>query len=234
MLQMGSFKNKIDLGEGIQTHAKMLIAFSLVLKIGEAKYPSFSWYNQFKNPSADATVKCHLTALLRHFTAHRMGYTLDPDSKLPHLFHMCCRACMLVSAYYLEHNFENKLTKQMTKTRDRLTQCPIGRDVTGEIILSLSKTKDSIISSSAAELESLISDLLLEAVSMRYVIPPVNDPFTEVTLPDLILAACSRYTKAILRESSLRKEYREFVKENKEFYPDNPGIHQDLKCIFEW
>ena len=95
-------------------------------------------------------------------------------------------------------------------------------------------SKDSIISSSAAELESLISDLLVEAVSMKYVIPPANDPFTEVTLPDLILAACSRYTKAILRESSLRKEYREFVKENKDFYPDNPGIHQDLKCIFEW
>lgn len=234
MLQMGAFKNKIDLGEVIQTHTRALIAFSLILKIGELKYPSFSWYNQFQNPSADSTVKCHLTALLRHFTAHRMGYTLDPESRMPHLFHMCCRACMLVSSYYLGQHSAQKLTPQMSKCKERLTVCPTGRDLTGEIILSLSKTKDRITSSTAADLETLISDLLVEAVSLEYNIPQAKDPLTEVTLPDLILAACSKYIDAILIESTLRKEFLAFVRENKNFYPDNIEIHQDLKCIFEW
>lgn len=94
--RVGCFTNKIKLADKIKEWKRPLAIVALIHHIGACKYPYYSWYN---HPStSDATPEDNFNAILRHFTAHRIGKTIDSDSKLPHIFHAVCRAGMLKPA----------------------------------------------------------------------------------------------------------------------------------------
>jgi len=60
-----------------------------ILEYGAAKYAPGSWRHV---PDAEAR---YTDALLRHQTAILMGEDLDPESGLPHAYHVACNALFL-------------------------------------------------------------------------------------------------------------------------------------------
>ena len=68
---------------------------------GTYKYPAYGWFN---NPyDVGGSTLDDLNAMLRHYGAHSQGKLIDPEG-LPHLFHLACRAGMLVTTFTQEHN----------------------------------------------------------------------------------------------------------------------------------
>ena len=80
-LDVGSIKGKKPLVDIINKYKIPLVAISLIHYIGTKKYELFSWYN---NPSkSDSTIANNISALIRHFSAHRSGCLFDDESHLP-------------------------------------------------------------------------------------------------------------------------------------------------------
>ena len=74
-LDVGSIKGKKPLVDIINKYKIPLVAISLIHYIGTKKYELFSWYN---NPSkSDSTIANNISALIRHFSAHRSGCLFD-------------------------------------------------------------------------------------------------------------------------------------------------------------
>lgn len=135
MTYTGAFKNKIKLANIIKEYQFPLACIALIHRMGEIKYPSYSWFN---DPEAsDSTVENNINAMLRHFSAHRMGFAIDPESNMPHLCHLACRAGMLITTFYRGLNGVAH-TDLMSKPSEYPNN-PIGAYITGEEILSLSK-----------------------------------------------------------------------------------------------
>lgn len=63
-------------------------ALGAVLTHGAQKYGDYTW----TRVSSDR----YTGALLRHMMAHMAGEVLDPDSGMPHLWHVLCNATFLV------------------------------------------------------------------------------------------------------------------------------------------
>lgn len=96
-LVCGFIKNKPNITETVLMYRTGLKVAALIHAIAEQKYTAYSWYNDPDN--CDSTIRDNINAIYRHFTAYSMGFGLDEDG-LPHVFHMCCRAGMLVSTAY--------------------------------------------------------------------------------------------------------------------------------------
>jgi hypothetical protein len=80
------------------TSYEMMEALGRVRAFGAKKYSRDNWKKGFK-------ISRSLAAVLRHIFLHLSGETLDPESKLPHLWHA---ACGLEHAIYdLKHRPEN-------------------------------------------------------------------------------------------------------------------------------
>ena len=141
MNNVGAFKNKVPLIEIIRKYKTPLYCIALVHQLGEIKYPSYSWFN---NPTkSDSTVENNINAILRHFSAHRMGQTVDPESKLPHVFHMACRAGMMITTLYREMSSNFRALNEMKKP-EYVTDDNIGAYITGEELYSLAKNIDDV------------------------------------------------------------------------------------------
>lgn len=194
MYGVGAFTGKIKLGEIIKDMELPMRAVAVILKIGELKYPSYSWYNNYTDPKADSTVECNINAMLRHFTAHRMGFCVDPDSKMPHIFHLACRAALLTTTYYLNSTTDIRYSKVLMRPCEYEYSKSLGLYITGEVLTSLSKTNDSIDKiNSDTRLEVLLNDLLYRAAIDG--LGKVEDPIHEVTLVDAILRTTFAYVK---------------------------------------
>ena len=67
-------------------------ALAEVLTFGARKYAPNSWQTIPNAPER------YLDALMRHLEAHRSGELYDPESNLPHVYHLLCNAAFL--AYF--------------------------------------------------------------------------------------------------------------------------------------
>ena len=66
---------------------------SKVLTFGAAKYAAHSW-KQLEN-----NVERYTGALYRHMNAIDRGEEVDPESGLPHIYHVACNAMFLAELY---------------------------------------------------------------------------------------------------------------------------------------
>ena len=92
-----AYEGKPDLVRICRANRLFFTAISLVHKRGCRKYAAYSWLNV--PVGRDSSLMDNINAISRHFGAHSMGRILDPEG-LPHIFHMCCRAGMLVTTAY--------------------------------------------------------------------------------------------------------------------------------------
>lgn len=120
----GCIKGKIPLCDLTAKYRAAYIAIALIHHFGALKYSYYSWYNDPAN--CNSTVSDNLNAIFRHLMAHRIGKIIDPESHLPHVFHACCRAGMLITMYYRTwltgSLIPNKPKKNETAKFDVLTQ----------------------------------------------------------------------------------------------------------------
>mgnify|MGYP003299590409 CR=1 FL=1 len=92
----GALEGKIPFIKILQEFKNSIASIGLVHRRGARKYAAYSW---LRDPDkSNSTVWENIDALLRHMTAHSIGLVKDPEG-LPHIFHMCCRAGMLVTTY---------------------------------------------------------------------------------------------------------------------------------------
>ena len=64
-------------------------ALAEVLSFGARNYAPNSWQTVPNAPER------YLDALIRHLEAHRSGELYDPESNLPHVYHLLCNAAFL-------------------------------------------------------------------------------------------------------------------------------------------
>lgn len=168
----GCIKGKIPLCDLTAKYRAAYIAIALIHHFGALKYSYYSWYNDPAN--CNSTVSDNLNAIFRHLMAHRIGKIIDPESHLPHVFHACCRAGMLITMYYRTwltgSLIPNKPKKNETAKFDVLSQ------ITTEEILVL--TKDKVIPE-YEDLDSL-SDHIFELLCSI-------DMFDKCHIPDIEL-----------------------------------------------
>lgn len=108
----GGFTYKADITKIIKDYELPLKMIALVHHCGARKYKIFSWYNE--PYVSDSSLMDNLNALYRHFGAHSMGKIVDREGLL-HIFHMCCRAGMMISTFIKEKNYlDTTLTSDCT------------------------------------------------------------------------------------------------------------------------
>jgi hypothetical protein len=131
---IGSIKGNVPLSELSAKYRNAYVAIALIHHFGAEKYGYYSWYNDPLN--CNSSISDNIDAIFRHMTAHRIGKFIDPESRLPHIFHACCRAGMLITVYYRQDNDGYFIKKKNEDAKlDVLSQ------LTTEEILVLSKDK---------------------------------------------------------------------------------------------
>ena len=93
-LHVGGYSKKESLSQVVRRYSLPLTMTSIVHDHGARKYACYSWYNDPDH--GNSSVIENIDAILRHFSAYSMGWLIDIEG-LPHIFHMCCRASMLVT-----------------------------------------------------------------------------------------------------------------------------------------
>lgn len=99
---IGALLGKPDLLASIQRHYPFLWACGYVHMQNSHKWPRYSW--QLDPEHSNSTIADNLSAIGRHLLAYSMGKTIDPESGLPHIYHLACRTGMCVTAYYRKCN----------------------------------------------------------------------------------------------------------------------------------
>lgn len=171
-IQEGCIKGKIPLCDLTAKYRAAYTAIALIHHFGALRYGYYNWYNNPAN--CNSTMSDNLNAIFRHLVAHRMGKFIDPESHLPHVFHACCRAGMLITMYYrtwlTNSLIPNTPKKNETAKLDVVTQ------ITTEEILVL--TKDKVV----PEYEDLnsLSDHIFELLCSM-------DMFDKCHIPDIEL-----------------------------------------------
>lgn len=135
----GCIKGKPPLTELSAKYRLAYIAIALIHHFGALKYGYYSWYNDPAN--CNSTISDNIDAIFRHLTAHRIGKIIDPESHLPHIYHACCRAGMLITVHY--RNMCNHSLKPTTCKKNENAKFDVLTQLTTEEILVLSK--DSLI-----------------------------------------------------------------------------------------
>jgi hypothetical protein len=131
---IGSVKGKVPLSGLTAKYRSAYVAIALVHHFGAEKYGYYNWYNDPRN--CNSSISDNIDAIFRHMTAHRIGKFIDPESKLPHIFHACCRAGMLITIYYRQDN-----DGYFIKKKNENAELDVLSQLTTEEILVLSKDK---------------------------------------------------------------------------------------------
>lgn len=97
---VGAITGKRPMHEFIMKFQAALLAIALIHRRGARKYAPFAWCAA--TTKADSTVCNNIDAMIRHLSAHSMGFFQDIEG-LPHIFHLGCRAAMLTTVYYRQH-----------------------------------------------------------------------------------------------------------------------------------
>lgn len=166
---VGGYRHKEKLSQILVDYRDAFYMIALVHEQGTYKYDCYSWLT---NPAAsNSTIIENIDALYRHLGAHSMGRIMDPEG-LPHLFHMVCRAGMLISTYYrsatkMAYRYKPLRTKKFTKENPD-SCCIPGWQITPEEIYSLSKPDPYKEIQQPEELIPLINCLLFCMTDTAY------------------------------------------------------------------
>ncbi len=201
---VGAIKGKKNMIKLIRENLIPLAAINLVHQIGLKKYKIFSWYNDPEH--ADGTVDDNINAIMRHFCAHRSGCTIDPESGLPHIFHMACRCGMAVTVYY----------RSLLQPDNKINAAPVpdmpfnyvGDMLTGEELISLSKVETYVLEKmyTADELAGNINRDLYYIIENG--INQRDDILNGATILDKLFIDICMYVKNIWANTNIK----EFVK----------------------
>jgi len=82
-----------------------LKALASVLQYGANKYSERNW-------EKGANYSVPYASLMRHLMAFWSGETFDPESKLPHTYHILMNAAMLVEYEQQKENFDDRPTNR--------------------------------------------------------------------------------------------------------------------------
>lgn len=159
--QIGSFPTKREMYPVFRDFILPLNMIAFVHRRGAKKYPLYKWYND--PHQCDSSIIANLNAIYRHFAAYSMGFSMDPEG-LPHVFHMCCRAGMMITTAYRKWNNCTELLANGTGDSDTLKYGALGGNffnfITPEEVVSLTKTNDITYSSNEAELKPIVHQIL--------------------------------------------------------------------------
>lgn len=222
---VGAIKGKKLMSDVIKDNIIPLTAISLIHQLGLIKYKRFSWYNDPEH--ADSTVENNINAMLRHFSAHRSGTIIDPESGMPHIFHMACRCGMLITVLYKElMNSDKKMESPKTNVSSS-----VGVMITGEELISLSKpTECEVINDDDTVIETEINSYLMDYTLDMYdeSIPEdiLNEPFW---FDELFKLVC-RYVSNVWRHTDIRNyiQYDKLTQELSTIYFDNILLKHDV------
>lgn len=135
----GCIKGKPPLTSLSAKYRLAYIAIALIHHFGALKYGYYNWYNNPAN--CNSTISDNIDAIFRHMTAHKIGKSIDPESHLPHIYHACCRAGMLITVHY--RNMCNHSLEPITRKKNENAKFDVLTQLTTEEILVLSK--DSLV-----------------------------------------------------------------------------------------
>ena len=160
----GAFKNKEPIGDKLRWFSSVLAMISLVHERGTMKYVSYSW--MVDPTKSNSTMTDNLDAIERHLDAHSMGKLMDPEG-LPHIFHLACRAGMLVTTVMRErYSVKTVPIRDKREAYASLAASMIGSQLTAEEIIACSKqlpvSFDKINQMSAEELLPLVRGYLVD------------------------------------------------------------------------
>lgn len=136
-IQEGCIKGKIPLCDLTAKYRAAYTAIALIHHFGALKYGYYRWYNDPAN--CNSTVSDNLNAIFRHLIAHKIGKFIDPESHLPHIFHACCRAGMLITIYY--RTWCTGKIKPLIPRKNNNAKFDVLTQITTEEILVLTKDK---------------------------------------------------------------------------------------------
>ena len=164
---VGAYVGKASISAITKKFVIPLAMTAIVHERGTMKYVSYSWQN---DPSAsNSTVQDNLDAIERHLGAHSMGKLMD-DEGLPHLFHIACRASMMVTTHLRNrmkqldpHSSQFRMVRQNDKV-GAFSESLAGTQLTSEELLACSKKLPTIYHDnlSVGELYALIRGHLFE------------------------------------------------------------------------
>ena len=138
----------------------------VILHQGAKKHGAFSW--QINPVESDSTVENNLSAILRHLTMIQQGRYIDDDD-YPHVFHLACRACMLVTVN-LRH-FGGHLNGYVSSDQANYTSCkdvPFKHYLAPEMILMFGAKQEYEAENDAASKETNSDKLGLMLVGEIY------------------------------------------------------------------
>ena len=168
---VGGYQHKEKLSQLLVDYRDAFYMIALVHEQGTYKYDCYSWLT---NPMAsNSTIIENIDALLRHLSAHSMGRIMDPEG-LPHLFHMACRAGMLITTYWrsyrpLDKRYKPERNKEhISKDNTTVSFARFGWQIQPEELYSLSKEDFYSDITTPEELTPLIFSLLMDTVDKAY------------------------------------------------------------------
>lgn len=226
--QEGCIKGKPPLSKLSAKYRLAHIAIALIHHFGALKYGYYSWYNDPAN--CNSTISDNIDAIFRHMTAHRIRKVIDPESHLPHVFHACCRAGMLITMYYRTW-LTNSLIPNKPK-KNEAAKFDVVSQITTEEILVL--TKDKVVPE-YEDLDSLSDHIfeLLCSIEMfdRCHIPGIElDNTIYSSIEDLVLSIWRYTCKLIVAGqvsydiSKLDDKLQQFITEYNHILSNNNDI----------
>lgn len=197
-IPVGSFPLKVNIADVLQRNRFGLQVLGMVHERGSRKYKPYGWYNS--PATTDSTVENNLNAIYRHFAAHSMGFPIDPEG-LPHVFHMCCRAGMLVTTAYRNWSDVDQQIEFLTIKGHRKLWEDFSLYTTAEEVTALSKTTALFDELSALPEESLtpiVQEKVVDCLNHhkdidqlpQLLFKGVFDPFSELTPYDELFQMC--------------------------------------------
>lgn len=213
----GALEGKVPYTRILTEFKIPLAAIGLVHRRGARKYAAYSW---LRDPSAsNSTVWENIDAMLRHMTAHSIGLVRDPEG-LPHIYHMCCRAGMLVSTY-LREQVPDPFRWPEKALEDNQDHLDPGCWLTPEELVALAnyyKYPTSLekyridgkwdISFLQNHIYSMLSTAALTYLKHQWT-KKKQSLFSELSLPENIFVSTMIYAKEFLRQYS----YKDLVDE---------------------
>jgi hypothetical protein len=199
-IHTGHIGGKIHISSFISDYSVPLAMIALVHNRGARKYACYSWYSA--PDTSNSTVEDNLDALFRHFGAHSMGQLRDIEG-LPHIFHMCCRASMLISTAYKEVLQPHLDLADIMPESELTHQDDIGHQLPIYTLLTLSKTYLYRIPVTEDELVPFIINMLVRCSLIRAGKLKTEDATLDLEQPILTKYYLDRLVLAIFRYADL-------------------------------
>jgi hypothetical protein len=193
----GAIKGKVPLSGLSAKYRSAYVAIALIHHFGAEKYGYYSWYNDPLN--CNSSVSDNIDAIFRHMTAHRIGKTVDSESGLPHIFHACCRAGMLITIYY-----RNDTDDDFIEKKNENAKLDVVSQLTTEELLVLSKDRLVPTYDDLNELSDHIFEILcaFDMFEACYVPGITLDDTYYSRVEDLVLSIW-RYLNALIAANKL-------------------------------